>query len=1313
MSWQWFRSIIDRFIDYITRRRPLLFVLALLLTVGGLEIISGQFITELVFAILQRFDFVAARPDPVSPAYGLVLVIIAVGIGVYVHQYPRRPASGTKDVGDLIAADMVGGDKVVGDKIVLDSGRDINQAQGHVVSIDNVAVDVHLHQHSGEEGSANYPDLQDKNGDTPAQIPEPAGEQPEIPTASTEPPVAVSTSHLPVAPEHFVGREVELEQLSDRFNNCLTDITEYDNELLNYFRNNIRDDSREKYPKSMSDQEFLQATNLIHEDQLYAAGVLLFCKSPRVLVQQAYVQCIKFLGRDRTAAQKSTILDGSIIEQIEQAATFVKSGIDQHEILVKGDPASQVEYQYPMLCLREIVANAICHRNYDDSMRHVYVRIFSHYIEVTNPGQWQTKMLEPGKIYDLSVFESEPVSKNARLADALRLINFVENAGSGIAIALKDCKDSNAPIPKVLYKDYYTIVKIFPKENWGKQSIDRSGAALVSEVASSPATQVSVAHLPVAPEHFVGRKAELKQLDAAWADSGTAVISIVAFGGVGKSALVAHWLQGLAGENYRGARRVFGHSFYSQGSRETSPVSADNFMAKALAFFGDVDPQAGGPGEKGVRLAKLVRAEKSLLILDGLESLQEPPTSGDAGRIKDPDLQALVRELAASNPGLCVISTREKVADLPGAPEIDLEQLSEVAGAALLEALGVKGTQAELEEASREVLGHGLALTLLGTYLFKVYQGDVRKRDRVVLSKADVLTGGHAKHMIEKYERWLGEGPEVAILRLLGLFDRPAEAACIDALRAAPAIPDLTAPLMDLSAADWQFALSNLQACRLIAMPETDPGEAPLDAHPVVREYFKEQLQDHFPEAARGAHRRLYEHLKEAAPKFPDTLAAMMPLYHAVAHGCAAGLQQDALHDVYHARILRGKEEFSVKKLGAFGADLAAVACFFDRPWDKVNASITEADTAWILAQTGFRLRALGRLEEAAQCMEASLNLRIAQEKWENAAIVASNLSELQMTRGAVGEALRAADQSVAFADRSKDAFQRMGRRTTLADGLHQAARHEASLAAFREAEQMQEERQPEYPLLYSVQGFQYCDLLLDMAVASPAAGRSADADAVDSCTLSPSDFLAQCHAVRKRAEKMFDWRVEGDSVLTIALDHLSLGRTHLLEAETRMAHEGRSRAEEATTLAEAEKHLDESVGLLRQAGQQDGLSRGLLARAALFRVRGRFDDAARDLAETASIADRAGMIQFQVDGALEGCRLALAQDTPDAARAALRRAKKLVKQTEAPYVPYVSDWDAWEPPAYVGVFKEGEIVGYHVHDREIARLDGVLGAGD
>ena len=116
--------------------------------------------------------------------------------------------------------------------------------------------------------------------------------------------------------------------------------------------------------------------------------------------------------------------------------------------------------------------------------------------------------------------------------------------------------------------------------------------------------------------------------------------------------------------------------------------SADEFLDAALNWFADPDPRIGTAWEKGERLAKLVAHRRTLLVLDGLEPLQNPPGLQE-GRVREPSLQALLRELAAFNRGLCVITTRTAVADIAdhegtSALRRDLEHLSSDAGAKLL-----------------------------------------------------------------------------------------------------------------------------------------------------------------------------------------------------------------------------------------------------------------------------------------------------------------------------------------------------------------------------------------------------------------------------------------------------------------------------------------------------------------------------------------------------------------------------------------------------------------------------------------------------
>jgi tetratricopeptide (TPR) repeat protein len=752
--------------------------------------------------------------------------------------------------------------------------------------------------------------------------------------------------------------------------------------------------------------------------------------------------------------------------------------------------------------------------------------------------------------------------------------------------------------------------------------------------------EISIAKLPPTGDKFVAREAELDRLDAAWADPRTKLVVLVAAGGVGKSSLVNRWLDRMGQDGWRGAERVLGWSFYSQGTEATG-ASGDAFVDYALRWLGYEGQPITSPWEKGQELARRMRAARTLLVLDGLEPLQHPPGQ-QTGRLKDPAVQALLRELQADNIGLCVVTTRVEATDVAGRAgvvSIDLDTLPKEAGADLLSQLGVVGKRAELEDAAAELGGHALALTLLGTYLRDVCDGDVRRRQEVPLIDEESQPGAHARWVMRSYEQWLGDGPERQVLRLVGLFDRPAEAAAVAALRKDP-IAGLTEGLGQGEEKRWRQAVARLVQARLVS--EEEGG---LDAHPLVREHFGERLREEAPKAWQAGHERLYEHYRAAAPDLPETLDAMMPLYTAVVHGCRAGRVEQALYEVYWRRIRRGSGGFSLKRLGAFGAELTSLAAFFDRPWTRPSAQLSVRDQAWVLNEAGFTLRAVGRLPDAAEPMRASTDIDIERGAFQGAAISAGNLSELRLTLGEVAAAVADGAESVELADLSQDGFQRMANRTTHADALHQAGRWEESAAAFAEAEGMQAERQPLYPRLYSLQGYQYCDLLLWRA--EPEEGSALDKAGVG--------YRAACEEVRERAGLTLGWAMEGHqgSLLDIALDQLSLGRSHLGLVLTSPAPD-----------YAATEHLSQAVAGLRKAGAEHHIPRGLLARAALHRLSGNPALAHADLTEAEDIATRGHMRLHETDAHLEWTRLC--RDTGDlaAAREHLAKARALVDAT-------------------------------------------------
>ena len=768
--------------------------------------------------------------------------------------------------------------------------------------------------------------------------------------------------------------------------------------------------------------------------------------------------------------------------------------------------------------------------------------------------------------------------------------------------------------------------------------------------------RLDLGRLPIAGRLLIGRETELARLDAAWDDPNTHVLTLVAFGGMGKSALVSHWLGRMAAADWRGARRVLDWSFYSQGT-EDRVTSADRFLDHALTWFGDPDPTAGAPRDRGLRLADLVRNEKTLLILDGVEPLQYPPNHPLAGRVKDPGLAALLRGLAAENSGLCVVTTRERIADLESfpttAPQEDLEALSPEAGAELLKKLGVKGSDSDLLTTSEEFDNHALALSILGGYLSRVCKGDVRRRKDVNLAGADKIKGGHALRVIAAYDSWLGHSPEVVILRMLGLFDRPADPRAIATLRAKPVIPWLTEPLMDISEETWQLALSNLREHGLL-LPADPHQPDVLDAHPLVRVYFQEYLKSDQPEGWQAGNLRLYEFFQKQAPDLPDTLGAMEPLFTAVIHGCRAGRQPEALREVYWRRIQRGRDNYSSRRLGAFGSDLSALASFFDHLWDQPSARLNSADQAFLLNQAGFCLRSLGRLTEAVQPMAAALEQYKSHS--QNAARISNNLTELTLTLGEVEHAVGLGNQSMDLADRSGDAFLRLISRTNVASALHQAGRLEESAKIFRKAEAIQAKADPKHPQLYSVQGYRYCDLLLSRSEAQV----ETVLDGLTVATETGRRFREACREVRGRAEQTLEWFESEYPLIDIALDHLSLGRAHLGLALTAPALGKEAEGD----FIKAAEHLDHAVAELRRAGQELYLPFGLLARASLKRLRDDLASAKADLDEALEIAERGSMRLHECDAHLEWARLCRQRGDRDGMERHVARARKLVEET-------------------------------------------------
>jgi hypothetical protein len=691
-------------------------------------------------------------------------------------------------------------------------------------------------------------------------------------------------------------------------------------------------------------------------------------------------------------------------------------------------------------------------------------------------------------------------------------------------------------------------------------------------------------------ERLVGRDAELKRLDEAWSDDKTNVLSLIAEGGAGKSALVNEWLTRLQADGYRGAERVLGWSFYSQGSKERA-TAADAFLDWALDKLG-VQVEATSAFAKGDAIAKALMARRVLLVLDGVEPLQHGPGT-QPGQLKDQGLRALLSRFATvpaqADHSLIVLTSRLAVANLKrfkdgAAPVVDVERLSDEAGAELLRDNDVWGIDKELRAASRDFGGHPLALTLLATLLKETQNGDVRRRDHIrgLLADADNPRHDQARRVMDSYEQeWLAGQPALlAILHCVGLFDRPASGDCLKALRAEPPIRGLTDALVSLSDEQWRHAVARLREVQLLAPVDPSDREA-LYAHPLVREWFGERLKQTNEAAWKEAHSRLYDHLRDTTRESETpTLAELAPLYHAIAHGCRAERYDEALHKVFQGRIRRGY------RLGAYASDLAAMAAFFDRPYETPVAALTLLDRALVFNISSFSLGALGRLREALPGMRIALQVAEEAKNWKDAAMGSSNLSEIELLLGNIDAAVARARTGMSHADRSCDEDQMSQTRTRYAYALDAAGDRKLAEDEFCAAEQIQRRHRSNSRFLSHLWGSWYCELFLSKGQASK---------------------------VRGRAKHNLFRLGSATSTLEIGLFKLMLARADLALALPALA--GTNLAESADPFEGPDPlMIEEAVQSLRSSGADAQLARGLLARAAFGRVNGDWEGAKNDL---------------------------------------------------------------------------------------------------
>jgi len=169
------------------------------------------------------------------------------------------------------------------------------------------------------------------------------------------------------------------------------------------------------------------------------AALLLFGKFPQQWLPSALILAARFPGLAISDEFIKQEIRGALPEQLRQAETFVRDNLRSVARLV--GLTRQETPEYPLEAVRELLVNAIAHRDYSQQGDTIHLHIFADRLEVHSPGGL------PGPITLANLLEAR-FSRNAVIAQVLSDLGFVERLGYGLNRVVTVMKQNNLPPPK-------------------------------------------------------------------------------------------------------------------------------------------------------------------------------------------------------------------------------------------------------------------------------------------------------------------------------------------------------------------------------------------------------------------------------------------------------------------------------------------------------------------------------------------------------------------------------------------------------------------------------------------------------------------------------------------------------------------------------------------------------------------------------------------------------------------------------------------------------------------------------------------------
>jgi tetratricopeptide (TPR) repeat protein len=371
-----------------------------------------------------------------------------------------------------------------------------------------------------------------------------------------------------------------------------------------------------------------------------------------------------------------------------------------------------------------------------------------------------------------------------------------------------------------------------------------------SPITDSPPQHWS--HETTDDDLYVEPSAAIAKLTRWCADLSVHAIAVVGMGGLGKTALVGHWLKKCNGASHRIHRGLFFWSFYADKRVDSLFDSLINFAASLekanRGFLNELS--------RSRKATLLLKLNPLIIVLDGLEVLQEQPGLESYGELLQGELRDFIDEACrVEHTGLMVLTSRFPFADLTvyagtSLRNLELDALTPAEGSALLKTCGVSGGDERRRAIAQSLHGHPLAIRVLAASCRNAEPSESDALIGEILSDPDEEASSKLEAKLRRlllfYESCLGS-KRSALLGALGLFRTAVSEKTLFQLctRLSETVVALHGYKYEVIAAE----LGGLHKDGILSRDIVD-GEVTYAAHPVLRDHFRRGLLDGYPNVA-------------------------------------------------------------------------------------------------------------------------------------------------------------------------------------------------------------------------------------------------------------------------------------------------------------------------------------------------------------------------------------------------------------------------------------------------------------------------------